>query len=125
MQEQENFVHYYLDRLDENAFMSLVEAGDDILPMLEQQYRREASPGRRAFIIKVIRQQRNRQSLEILGHALADPEECVWQQALDGLLALGGEEAKDLMRSALATANPYQAEYIAEALELIDDSNYF
>ena len=86
---------YYLDRIekDESAFFSLIEAPAAIVPLLESAFRTEFDAGRRAAILKVIWQRRDRSAIPVLVYALQDASPQVWKEALDGLVALGGREA--------------------------------
>ncbi len=120
----EDVFQYHLQRLtEEDSFSRLIEAGDEILPKLEVQFRLESSPTRRAALTNVIWEHRNASSLPFLAHALDDPCECVWQQALDGLITIGGEEAKESLCAALPVSDDYKAKYIIEALDQMSAAN--
>jgi len=104
---------------DESCYHDLLDEGDEILPRLEAQYLRESSPEHRAAIVHNIWERRHPASLALLACALSDPAEIVWQEALNGIVTLGGEEAKAVLRAALLTADPQKTEWINEAITQI------
>lgn len=122
--DEEAFQCYLQDVEEENAFQALTEAGEHILPWLEAAYWKEPSPERRVAITEIIWEYRNPASLAFLALALADPAESVWQEALNGMVTIGGCEAKNLLQSALAQADPKKHEWIVEAIEQVEDGQY-
>ncbi len=106
-----------------SAFHSLIEAGPDILPRMEREFQAEADPRVRAALVEVIGQLRQPECLPVLALALADAEAPVWQDALNGLVALAGPEAIAATEAALAGADSRGRdaqvfrEWVAEALE--------
>ena len=109
---------YYIDRIEEeDSFHALIEAGDHILPRLESQFQAESAPERRTAIIRIIREYRNPKALALLTHALSDPVESVWQEALNGIVTIGGEEAIAVLRAALSDSSPSKREWITEAIK--------
>src|SRR6185436_16153559 len=57
-------------------------------------------------------------ALEILNIALDDEESCVWQEALDGLVSIGGPTSVCIVSRALEnTLEDGRREYLAEAVE--------
>ena len=118
---EELFQHYISRITDEDSFFALLEARDDILPMLEAQYQKEASQKLRTIIVRIIWEHRNKNSLVFLAHALSDPSDMVWQEALNGIVTIGGEHAKEQLRIALRTANSNKANWIVEALDQMKD----
>ena len=118
--QQEEF-QYYLQRLEEeNSFFALIEAGAEILPLLEAQFSIESSPQRRRIITRIIWEYRAPSSLAFLASVLYDPDESVWQEALNGIITIGGEAAVAVLRAELPTSSLYKNEYIVEALGLLN-----
>src|SRR4051794_13696715 len=91
----EEYADYHLGRIgeDENAFFALIEAPDTIVPFLESSFRLESDAIQRAAILNVIWQRRDRATIPLLAEALRDTSNRVWKEALDGLVALGGQES--------------------------------
>ncbi len=56
-------------------------------------------------------------ALPFLAEALADDEPGVWKEALDGLVALGGEPARQILRVAMTSAEREKATWIEEAIQ--------
>ncbi|MEN9674158.1 MAG: hypothetical protein RIS76_54 [Verrucomicrobiota bacterium] len=84
----------------DNAFHGLLEIDPDILPELVGTYQVQPDLDECEFVIEVIWQYRGRSIIPFLGEALMDPEERVWKQALDGLVAFATPAALDALRSA-------------------------
>lgn len=111
---------YYIDRVEEeDSFFSLIEAGDEVLPLLETQFEKESSPERRTAIIRIIAEYRNPQSLAFLALALSDPTPSVWEEALNGIVKIGDEAAAAVLRSALSDSSPSKREWITEAISQV------
>jgi len=116
---------YYLNRIekDESAFFSLIEAPAAIVPLLESVFRSEFDTGRRSAILKVIWQRRDRSAMPLLADALQDSSPRVWKEALEGLVALGGQESMLSIQAAQGRAFASMVdgrefrEYLDEALE--------
>jgi len=115
-------LQYYFERItEEESFFALIEAGDDILPRLEAQFRQELSPEGRAALTQIIWQHRNPQSLDFLILALIDPDELVWQEALTGLMTIGGAVTKEKMHAVLPAASPSKREWIIDVIDQIEE----
>lgn len=82
---------------NDNAFHTLIEAENAIVPLLIQQFATHACGADRAHIIEVIWQHRNQATIPFLASALRDPNPDVWKHALDGLVAIGGIESRDAL----------------------------
>ena len=78
---------------DNNAYHTLLDADTSILPVLIQQFAAHTDGVDRVRIIEVIWQHRDKATIPFLASALYDPHPDVWQQALDGLVAIGGAES--------------------------------
>ena len=110
-------VRYFLDHLEEeNTFHSLLEAGDGLIPRLKARFALERDPTHRTALVELIWQYRNPAVIPWLARVLDDPDDDVWQEALNGLVTFG---AADMIRAALSDASPVKREWLEEALEQI------
>ncbi len=105
----------------DQARFTLMETPDAVLPELMEAYRSERDAELRAALVEVIGRHRQPDSLEFLGEVLHDPDERVWQQALDGLVTLGGPAANQVLKKALAWAERDRAAN-EEFLEWLDEA---
>lgn len=109
----------------ESALCSLREANDAVIPLLINALFREENRDIRGEIVHCIWQHRRPETIAFLAEALRDPEPGVWQEALDGLVAIGGHEAIRALEAARGTApasgasGVLTAEWLDEALEQI------
>lgn len=127
MSSADELVAYYLERWHkghgDDAFFGLIEADPAVLPVLMEAFANETDREIRAFIVHCIWQHRRREAINLLAEVLHDPEPTIWQQALDGLVALGGDEAIHALQATRASipagraGRAITAEWIEEALE--------
>ncbi len=131
MKNWEAYAAYYIKRLDgpdsENAYHSLIEANDAIVPFLIEAFRNEQNPAIRSALVEIIWHHRLPETVEFLSEALGDSAAEVWKSALDGLVALGGQPALRVLKSAKQQirsdrqAETTRAEWINEAIRQIKD----
>ncbi|MHB8863240.1 MAG: HEAT repeat domain-containing protein [Pirellulaceae bacterium] len=110
-------------RGDENAFHDLIEASPTIVPLLIEQFKQKMHDGEsRARIVEVIWQRRESESTRFLSMALEDSYPAVWKEAIDGLVTIGGREARHMLTGYL-TKYPHdeRAAWVHEALEQLRD----
>jgi HEAT repeat protein len=127
MTDLEQFATHHIERLrnDRDAFFPLIEADDAIVPILIEACKTESDPGVRAELVEIIWQHRVPETVEFLSEALVDDAPEVWKNALDGLVALGGEAAINALESARNRGLSHrqgtaaQAEWIDEAIQQI------
>jgi HEAT repeat protein len=101
----------------EDALHSLAEADLRVLRALMAAVAKPENHAIRHQIVHCIWQQRNPASLAFLSQLLRDPDENVWKEALDGLVAIGGSTSRDLLTSAKESiADPTRREWIEEAV---------
>jgi HEAT repeat protein len=122
MSEPSEMASYYIQRLTgpdgEDAYHSLVEADDAVVPLLIEASRVERNSAIRAELVEIIWQHRLPETVRFLAEALDDPAPEVWKSALDGLVALGGPSAIRVLESAKQKAFPRdRADWIDEALQ--------
>jgi hypothetical protein len=86
---------------DENAYHTLIEANDDIVPALIEQFASAGNGERRAKIVEVIWQHRHPTTVSFLASTLSDPHPDVWKQALDGLVTIGGTQSLNALNDHL------------------------
>jgi HEAT repeat protein len=123
------YVAYWVERLEgpdsARAFHSLEETNSDVIPFLVDAYHREKSNTRRAAIVELVWQHRDSAALPFLAAALREDHERIWQQALDGLVTLGDEDALDALvteRASLSVSEK-KADWIDEAIEQIGEQS--
>jgi len=109
MDKSEESVACYMEALRrgdrEAAFFGLIEAEHTVVPRLIQAFQEERDPELRAALVKIIWQHRQPETLGFLASALREPDERIWQEALDGIVALGGEKAVAVLEQARAAAD--------------------
>lgn len=121
----EDYVAYYLPRLgaDEDAFFSLIERRDGIVPLLVRAFRSEQDPRRKARVLEVTWQHRDPSTISVLAEALLDPAPEVWKESLNGLVALDGPECEAALEAARGrrfdseSEGAYFRELVDEALD--------
>jgi HEAT repeat protein len=126
MNDAREYVSYYVKQLREgrhgDAYFSLIEGGP-IVPLLIEAFGKDENRGIRADIVRCIWQHRRLESISFLAEVLHDPEPAVWQEALDGLVALGGREVTTTLQEARkrvpvsGPARGITVEWIDEALD--------
>ena len=85
---------------EEDAFFELLEMPGDVIPAVVACFHSEALEPVRAFLVKAAWERRDPSIIPFLGEALHDSGEQVWQEALDGLVALASSESLDVLQSA-------------------------
>jgi hypothetical protein len=107
----------------ESGFFDLIDLDKSVLAMLEQEFRSEKDPSIQALIIKAVWSARWPGSIPCLTEALSDPHPQVWNESLDGLVALASPETSRVVESAIASAtDPKRRVLLQEALEQIQKS---
>lgn len=106
----------YRDGHRDDAFFGLLETDYDVLPELMTAYRTESDSRVRAFLVEVIWQYRQQSVIPFLGEALRSSEPVVWQQALDGLVALASPAALEVLRSVHQSATGEFRGWVEEAI---------
>lgn len=103
---------------DENAYHTLIEANHDILPALAEQFAHTADGTDRARILAVYWQHRVQSVIPFLASALNDEQPEVWKQAIDGLVAIGGEESRNVLKDYLSRipSRDERSNWISEAI---------
>ncbi len=84
----------------DNAIHGLLEMTPAILPDLMAAYRVDHDTQIRLFLLNVIWEYRDQSAIPLLGEALFDLQKLIWQEALDGLVALASPTAVDALRAA-------------------------
>ena len=85
---------------EEDAFYDLLEVPGELLPDLIQEFHAEPEPHVRALLIKVAWERKENGIVPFLHRALEIPDELVWQQALDGLVAFASPEVHEILLNA-------------------------
>lgn len=131
MCDPNEYAAYYLERLRQGdfdgAFFGLIEADVAVLPVLINAFAKDENRAIRAPIVECIWQFRRPEAIPLLAEVLHDPDPGVWQQALDGLVAIGGCEAIQALQAARTRLRACRikraitVEWIDEALEQLQD----
>jgi hypothetical protein len=133
MTDLKEYASYYIEQLGgpekEDAFHSLIEADDAIIPILIDAFRSEQDPGLRLQLVEIIWQHRLPDTIKFLSEVLNDPAQEVWRCALDGLVAIGGQSAIQVLETTKQRihsdhqAKSDQTEWIDEAIQQIRDQD--
>lgn len=99
----------------ESALHRLLEAPDSVIPDIIDAFRSEKDANIRERLVFVIWHHNLPSTLDFLQEAFRDTADSVWKQALDGIVAIGGNEAVKLLRQ-------IQSETVAERLSWIDEA---
>ncbi len=104
----------------QDSLCNLTHSAGDSLPILMRVWKYETSPERRAMLVHALWQCRDESAFPALENALLDGEEPVWKEALDGLVALGGDRAILMLSKAKeGVADATKREWIDEAMEQV------
>lgn len=85
----------------QSAACALSFMGAETIPLLCHQYRHAASPMVRQAIVAAVDRYRRPEDIPFFGEVLRDPEEEVWQAAVDALVSQPGQQSLDVLRLAL------------------------
>ena len=85
---------------EEAAFYDLLDLPGKLLDDLIGEFRAEQDSNVRALLIKVAWERKENGILPFLNDALDVPDELVWQQALDGLVAFASPEVHEILLAA-------------------------
>jgi HEAT repeats len=84
-----------------SAFFGLMEAPFDVVPELIKTYQASENADIRSFLLNVIWEHRQPAIIPFLSKALYDSDDSIWKEALNGLVALGSDDAVAALNSAL------------------------
>ena len=134
MEDLKAFVLCNLQRLRESdyddAYHSLIEADQAVIPLLIDAYRVEPHSATRATLVEIIWQHRAAETIHFLSEALDDNHPEVWKSALDGFVALDSPAAVQVLESvkerarARSQAKSDQIAWIDEAIEQIRHGSF-
>ena len=129
MTDLKEYAAYYVEQLGgpngENAYHSLIEADDAIVPFLIEAFRTEQDPAVRSSLVDIVWHHQHLETVEFLSEALNDSAVEVWKSALDGLVALDSQSALQVLESTRLRIQfdpqleSIQVEWIDEAIEQI------
>jgi hypothetical protein len=100
---------------------ALIETDHAILPELIETFRAESDTDVREFLVEIIWQHRQPSIISFLGETLGDSEPRVWQQAIDGLVALASPAALEVLRKARVVATGEFRSWLDEAIEQVEE----
>jgi alpha-beta hydrolase superfamily lysophospholipase len=101
----------------ENAYHRLIEIGPAVLPALAAALRTEADSHVRAVLVRIAGQVRSSSAVDLLAEALAQDDDVVWKEALDGLVATGGPVVRTVVDRARVSATAPKSQWLDEAIE--------
>lgn len=114
MIDWKEFTTHYVKRLKgaerEDAYHSLIETDDLIIPNLIDAFHNDEDAAIRSKLVEIICQHRNPSTIEFLSEALHNPIPEVWKNAMDGLVALACPKAIEALRSARPRVFPKKRE---------------
>ncbi len=125
MNDPKDYITHYIARLigpeRDDAFHSLVEADNIVVPYLIDAFKGEQNIAVRTELIEIIWQHRLPETIEFLSDVLDDKNPEIWKRALDGLVSIGGLPAIDAILSAQQRPQRDQQrmKWLNEALEQI------
>jgi hypothetical protein len=97
-------IAFYLERFrqgySDDAFHGLLDLEHGILPELAKAFHVSTDTSMRVFLLNVIWQHRQSSEIPLLAQALFDTEPKIWQEAMDGLVALASPESRQALRQA-------------------------
>jgi hypothetical protein len=128
-------IFYYVQQLTtanaENAYyMLLTHSTETDVPTLIHEYHKSTNPNIQANLLEVIwRQHPSVTPLEFIAEALQHPNAGVWQNAIDGIVAIGKQEGikilereeQRLLESAPKDAST-RSELIVEAIQQLSET---
>jgi HEAT repeat protein len=85
---------------EESAVGDLIGLAGEASPALIDAFRAEPDAGIRAVIVRVVWERREESAIALLQEALSDPTEEVWQEALNGSIALASPQILELLTAA-------------------------
>src|SRR5262249_49284815 len=116
-------IAFYLERYrqgdGDQALHGLLELEDGALPLLAKAFCESTDTSTRAFLLNVIWQHRQPSEIPLLAQALFDSEPEIWQEAMDGLVALASPESLQALRRARTRkfTNDHEGQRFSEWLE--------
>jgi hypothetical protein len=97
-------IAYYLERYrqghGDDAFHGLLELEHAVVPELAEAFHASTDTPERVLLLKVIWQHRQHSTIPLLAKALLNGEPEVWQEAMDGLVALASPDSLAALRRA-------------------------
>ncbi len=125
--EIEEIVTHYVKELNgsnsENAIHSLMETPNDAIPFLITKFNEEISTDNQVSIVHAIWQHRDSSTIPFLSNLLGSEAEALWQEALDGVIAIGGKDSLLALNKAkqVLSASNVKVRFINEAIGLINE----
>jgi hypothetical protein len=105
----------------DDAYHRLIELGAAVIPSVVESFVSESEPSIRTTLVNIAWRTNSTDVIPFLKVALDDLEAAVWKEALDGLIALGGQSALDVVLQARKATNNEKAEWLDEAVQQIAD----
>jgi HEAT repeat protein len=113
---------------EDRAFFALLHTRTGLQSALEDAFRLEKDAHVRAFLVKVLWEQRDPAVLSLLASALGDRNAEVWKEALNGLVTLASPHSLEILGDALRQPISGRAEqdkfgsWVSEAIDQIKEA---
>ena len=114
-----------------SASCALGAMGSGVIPALRAEYACSQSPAVRLSIVEVLGEFRRPEDVPFFGEALMDPNEAVWQAAIDALASVPGPASLQAVRttltrlSAVSGAESKKWSYLQEAVSELQKAKPF
>ncbi|MDB6112833.1 MAG: hypothetical protein JWR69_4583 [Pedosphaera sp.] len=120
--DDRKYAAFYMEKLrrGEDAFFGLIEGpgGSSVVPILIEEFRRDADPKVRKALIRVISEFRLRSSVPFFAEALRDASPLVWKAALDAFFAVPCAESLAALESVgESVQDKKQRSWFSEAID--------
>jgi HEAT repeat protein len=103
----------------ENAYHALLDIGVEGIPPIGRALHAESDVNVRRTLVRVLWQTRSERVLPWLVESLRDSRPEIWKEALDGLVAIGSEDALNHLENAKRSMEPAKVAWFNEAISQI------
>ena len=100
----------------EDAYHHLTEMGDEVIHVVGDAFRQQSNGVLRRLLTRILWQTRSDRAVPLLSEALEDSQPQVWKEALDGLVAIGSEDALVCLLTARQRTEMSKASWLDEGI---------
>jgi HEAT repeat protein len=120
MPDSEAIARQYIEALGgdkwEDAYHHLIEMGDEMIHVVGDAFRHQSNGVLRRLLTRILWQTRSDRAVPLLSEALEDSQPQVWKEALDGLVAIGSEDALVCLLTARQRTEMDKASWLDEGI---------